>query len=153
MKHLEKPYITFLSLARSLLLGMLMAATGYMAPALAQTAPHKSALVLQVSDGGALKWNLALNNAKNVQSELGANNVAIEIVAYGPGIEMLRFETPIGELITAATQAGIKIVACENTMKNLKLTRADMYPDIGYVPAGVVELMKRQAEGWAYVRP
>jgi uncharacterized protein len=44
-------------------------------------------------------------------------------------------------------------VACENTMTALKLTPADMNPAISYVPAGVVEIMKRQSEGWAYVRP
>ena len=49
---------------------------------------HK--LVLQVTDDDQAKWNLALNNVKNVQSELGAANVEIEIVAYGPGINMIR---------------------------------------------------------------
>ena len=38
-------------------------------------------------------------------------------------------------------------------MKALKLTEADMQASIGYVPAGVVELMKRQKEGWSYIRP
>jgi intracellular sulfur oxidation DsrE/DsrF family protein len=44
-------------------------------------------------------------------------------------------------------------VACENTMKAQKLVYADMLPKIGYVPAGVVELMKKQREGYAYIRP
>jgi len=38
-------------------------------------------------------------------------------------------------------------------MRAQKLTQADMLPRIGYVPAGVVELMKRQQQGWAYLRP
>ena len=49
--------------------------------------------------------------------------------------------------------AGIRIVACENTMKVQKLTRDDMLPSLEYVEAGVVELMIRQQEGYAYVRP
>ena len=40
-----------------------------------------------------------------------------------------------------------------DTMVGHKLSRADMYPSVGYVKAGVVELMKRQREGWAYIRP
>ena len=38
-------------------------------------------------------------------------------------------------------------------MQNQKKTKADMYPGIAYVAAGVVHLMKRQREGWAYIRP
>ena len=126
-------------------------ATGAMAQA-ADAAP-KAKVVFQVSDGDTAKWNLALNNAKNVQQELGADKVDIEIVAYGPGINMLKADAPVSNRVTEATQSGMKIVACENTMKGQKLTKADMNAAIGYVPAGVVEIMKRQGEGWAYIRP
>jgi intracellular sulfur oxidation DsrE/DsrF family protein len=44
-------------------------------------------------------------------------------------------------------------MACENTMKAQKLARADMLNGIGYVGAGVVEIMQRQQEGWTYLRP
>ena len=55
--------------------------------------------------------------------------------------------------IAAALAAGVAVVACENTMKAQKLARDDMLPQISYVPAGVTELMKRQKEGYAYIRP
>ncbi len=48
-------------------------------------AKHK--VVFQVSDNDPAKWNLALNNAQNVQRDLGKENVEIEIVAYGPGLK------------------------------------------------------------------
>jgi len=38
-------------------------------------------------------------------------------------------------------------------MKGQKLAKSDMLADIGYVGAGVVEIMQRQQEGWAYLRP
>jgi intracellular sulfur oxidation DsrE/DsrF family protein len=38
-------------------------------------------------------------------------------------------------------------------MTNTKTTKADMLPKIGYVKAGVVELMEKQRAGWAYIRP
>jgi uncharacterized protein len=122
--------------------------------AIAQTATtSKAKVVFQVSDGDAAKWNLALNNAKNVQQELGADKVEIEIVAYGPGIGMLKADATISNRVIEAAQSGIKIVACENTMINQKLTKADMNPNISYVPAGVVELMRLHSLGWAYIRP
>jgi len=122
--------------------------------AVAQTAaPSKSKVVFQVSDADAGKWNLALNNAKNVQQELGADKVEIEIVAYGPGIGMLKADAPTNSRVLEATKSGIKVVACENTMTVQKLTKEDMNPVISYVPAGVVELMRLHSEGWAYIRP
>jgi intracellular sulfur oxidation DsrE/DsrF family protein len=123
-------------------------------PALAQQgAPQRAKVVIQVSDADQGKWNLALNNAKNIQTDLGASNVDVEIVAYGPGIGMLKMDSPVGGRVDEATTAGVKVIACENTMKGQKLTRADMLNGIGYVPAGVVELMSRQQQGWAYIRP
>ncbi len=126
-----------------------------LAPARAQTAPadrpHK--VVFQVSDADPAKWNLALNNARNVQKDLGADKVAVEIVAYGPGIGMLKMDSVAGTRIGEAMATGVAVVACENTMTGQKLSKADMLGGIGYVPAGVVQLMERQKQGYAYIRP
>ncbi|MBI3480244.1 MAG: DsrE family protein [Nitrosomonadales bacterium] len=110
-------------------------------------------VIFQVSDAIPGKWNLTLNNARNVQDAIGKDKVDVEIVAYGPGIDMLKLESEVANRIDKALSDGVKIVACENTMRNMKLTQADMLPAIGYVPGGVVELMRKQKEGWAYIRP
>jgi len=119
----------------------------------ADSAAARQKVVFQVSDADPGKWNLTLNNARNVQQDLGAANVDIEVVAYGPGLGMIRLESPVGNRVKEAMTAGVKVVACENTMTNMKLTKNDMLPSLGYVPAGVVELMQRQREGYAYIRP
>ena len=112
-----------------------------------------SKVVLQVSDNDPAKWNLALNNAKNIQVDLGAANVAVEIVAYGPGINMLKMDSAVGGRVDQALSDGVKVVACENTMRNAKLAKGDMLNKVGYVPSGVVELMQKQQQGWSYLRP
>jgi uncharacterized protein len=119
----------------------------------ASAAAAKSRVVIQVSDNDPARWNLALNNARNLQSALGASNVEIEIVAYGPGIGMLQAGSAVGTRIDEATLGGMHVSACENTMHGRKLTRADMLPGIGYVGSGVVEITRRQQEGWSYLRP
>ena len=118
-----------------------------------QPTAQRNRVVIQVSDADPGKWNLALNNARNLQSDLGAANVDVEVVAYGPGIGMLKIDSTVSGRVDEATAAGVKVVACEISMKGQKLTRADMLNGIGYVPAGVVELMSRQQQGWAYIRP
>jgi intracellular sulfur oxidation DsrE/DsrF family protein len=110
-------------------------------------------VVFQVSDNDPAKWNLALNNARNVQQDLGKENVQIEIVAYGPGLGMLRAESPVAGGLAGAMDSNVRLIACENTMTNTKLDKADMYGGIAYVHAGVTHIMKRQKEGWAYIRP
>lgn len=122
-------------------------------PASAQAPAPANKVVMQVSDNDPVKWNLALNNARNLQADLGAGNVEIEIVAYGPGIGMLKADSVVGTRIGDALGAGVKVVACENTMRGQKLAKGDMHSGVGYVAAGVVELMQRQQQGWAYLRP
>ena len=119
----------------------------------AQPIPQRNRVLIQVSDADPGKWNLALNNARNLQTDLGSANVDIEIVAYGPGIGMLKLDSPVANRIGEAKDAGVKVLACENTMRAQKLARADMLGTIGYVAAGVVEIMQKQQEGWAYLRP
>lgn len=116
-------------------------------------AQEKQKVVFQVSDNDPAKWNLALNNARNVQADLGKDKVQIEIVAYGPGLNMLKAESKVAARLAEALDNEVALLACENTMTNTKVTKADMYGGIGYVLAGVTHIMKRQREGWAYIRP
>lgn len=124
-------------------------------PSLARAAdaPAKNRLIIQVSDADPKKWALALNNAKNVQTDLGKGNVEIEIVAYGPGLGMLKLDSEVGGRVTEAIGEGVKVIACENTMTNNKISKDDMLPKLGYVKAGVVEIMQKQQQGYAYLRP
>lgn len=113
----------------------------------------KEKVVFQVSEADPKTWNLALNNMKNVQDALGKDKVEVELVAYGPGIGMLKAESTAGNRVNDAVAAGVRVVACENTMHALKLSKEDMLASISYVPAGVIELMNRQKQGYAYIRP
>ena len=128
-----------------------------LAPVIASAQPKigavKNKVVFQMSDNDPMRWSLALNNMRNVQVELGDDDVELELVAYGPGIGMLKGDSPMAKRIAEALKTGVKVIACENTMKSLKLGYADMLPDIGYAPSGVVELMRKQQQGYAYIRP
>ena len=66
---------------------------------------------------------------------------------------MLKAESKVAPRLAQALDQSIGLLACENTMRSTKVTKADMYNGISYVDAGVVHIMKRQREGWAYIRP
>jgi intracellular sulfur oxidation DsrE/DsrF family protein len=144
--------MTYLNKMMAALLGGAMMIGAIALPASSQAA-DKSKIIIQVSDNDTAKWNLALNNAKNIQKDVGTDNVVIEIVAFGPGVNMLKAESEVGNRINDAVDTGVQVNACQNTMRNFKLSKEDMNARVGYVPSGVVEIMQRQQQGYAYLRP
>jgi intracellular sulfur oxidation DsrE/DsrF family protein len=116
-------------------------------------ADKKSGIVIQVSDNSAATWNLALNVAKNVQQDLGKDKVDVEIVAFGPGLGMLKMDSEVGPRLAAASKDGVMLSACGNTMKKTKVSEKDLHPGVKVVPAGAIEIMNKQLAGWAYIKP
>lgn len=148
-----KNYFRTLMALACLSLGALPLAPAAAAHPVASHPTAVTRVVVQVSDADPHKWNLALNNADNLQHALGARHTVIEIVAYGPGIAMLKKDSPVASRVTDASLAGIQFKACQNTMRAMHLTKADMVEEAGYVPSGVVEIIQRQQQGYTYIRP
>ena len=128
------------------LLGVVLAG-----PALAQERPQR--LLIQISDYDPRVWGLALANARNVRHDVGPDKVEIEIVVYGPAIRMLEMDSDWRDRVTEVIDEGIRVIACENTMKSMKLARDDMLGGVEFVKTGLAHVMKRELEGWAYARP
>jgi intracellular sulfur oxidation DsrE/DsrF family protein len=118
----------------------------------AQAQPAKNRALFQVSDNDPARWNMILSNMLNLKEGVGSEGAEIELIAYGPGITMLKADSAVKQRIADALKSGVRINACQNTMNVMKLAPADMLPEIGYVPSGVVEVMKKQQQGWAYIR-
>jgi len=132
----------------------LLAGAALAGPALAQPrGAGRRGLVLQVSDGDVKRWVLAISNARNVQDALGRGKVDIDLVAYGPGIDMLKWDSVVNADIDDLAARGVRVVACENTMIGQKLARDDMHPKAVFVKTGLLAIMERQEQGWSYVRP
>jgi intracellular sulfur oxidation DsrE/DsrF family protein len=115
------------------------------------TSAAKQRVIIQVSTPEVRIWNQALNYVENLQDLYGKDNVDIEIIALGWGIGMLKFDSPLATRVADAMKRGARLQACEVTMGRQKLTKQDMLPDIGYIPAGLGQIIKRQKEGWSYI--
>ena len=122
-------------------------------PPMALANPTKPGVVVQVSDDDPKTGNQALNVVKNVQAVYGKDKVNIELVVFGHGSGMLKFDSPLGNRVEEVLGNGAQVLMCENTMKGQRLTHADMHPKIGYVKAGVIEIVERSRQGWTVVRP
>ena len=108
-------------------------------------------IVFQVNEDDSRKWNTILANINNVQEELG--QVDVTVVAIGPGLGMIKVDALTANRVQDAMSAGVRFVACGNSMQAQHLTRDDMIDGIAYAKAGYVEVMRLQQQGWAYIRP
>jgi len=108
-------------------------------------------VVFQVNDEDSRKWNTVLANIDNVQEELG--KVEVAVVVIGPALGMLKADALTANKVRDAMSAGVRFVACGNSMQAQKLEKDDMIDKIEYTRAGYAELMRLQQRGWAYLRP
>ena len=118
----------------------------------ASAASAADRVVVQVTDGDEAKWNLALNNIRNLQRGMEPD-AELEVVAFGPSAALLKAGSPIAARIQEVVDAGGKVAVCKNTMAGMKLAESDMLPSVGFVPSGVVEVLRKQQQGYAYIRP
>jgi uncharacterized protein len=123
----------------------------------------KHRIVIHVDQNDAEVMNLALNNAKNVIDTYRAKNedVNIEVVAYGPGLHMLRDDTSpvkdrIKEISELSFPSNITFSACNNTKQGMEKREGHpitIIPQAHLVPAGVVRIMELEEQGYSYVKP
>ena len=119
-------------------------------------AEGKHKVVIQVSSADEDTQKLALNNAVNVQKDLGMDNVEIEVVAYGPGLSIMTPKSQEATRVKSLATQNIKFSACGNTIKAVtKKTGKEptLTEGVNVVPAGVIRIMELQGQGYAYVRP
>ncbi|MBC5809729.1 MAG: DsrE family protein [Candidatus Eremiobacteraeota bacterium] len=130
-----------------------------MTSAVAAGKVHK--LAIQVDANDAAIMNLALNNAANVSSYYDGqgDSVQIEIVAYGPGLHMLRDDTsPVKERLKSfkAGMPNVTFSACNVTKTGMEKTEGHpiaIVSEARLVPSGAVRLIELQESGYSYLKP
>jgi uncharacterized protein len=125
-------------------------------PAFEEPAFVEHRLTLQLSDPGAEKQSQVLNVAFNVLKVYGPDKVAIDVVAFGPGIDLLREGNPNAERIHSLVAQGVRFDACMNTVATIERDTGKPYPLnplTHRVEAGVVRILNLAEHGYTAVRP
>lgn len=143
---------------------MIVAAVAFamMSPAAAQQAPlqdkpfaeHK--IVLQLSDGDAKKQALVLSVANNLIKHYDPDKVALEVVAFGPGIDLLRSGSDHRKQVESLITQGVRFDICLNTVDTLEREtgkRPDYIPLATPVQVGVAQILFLTENGYTLVRP
>jgi uncharacterized protein len=113
-------------------------------------------LALQLSDREPAKRALVLSVANNLLKEYGPDRIAIEVVAFGPGIDLLRAGSPDREGVDSLVSQGVRFDVCMNTVTTIEREtgkRVALNPHARPVTAGVAQLLTLAANGYTIVRP
>ncbi len=77
----------------------------------------------------------------------------IEVVCHGAGISMLLTgKTVVASKIKSFKEKGVIFYACEFSMKEKNIEKSAMLPSAEYVPAGIIEIVSKQEQGWSYIK-
>ena len=120
-------------------------------------------VTIQVDQNDPAVMNLALNNVTNIMEMYKAKgqDVQIELVAYGPGLHMLRDDTsPVKDRLKQISDLSfpsqIKFSACNNTKEGMEKREGHpitIVSQASLVPSGAVRLIELQEDGWSYLKP
>ena len=117
-------------------------------------AEHK--IVLQLSDNDVRKQNLVISVANNLLKFYDPDKVAIEVVAFGPGIEVLRTESPARKQVESLIAQGVRFDVCLNTVDTIEREtgrRPEIIPGATPVQVGVGQILFLTENGYTLVRP
>lgn len=77
----------------------------------------------------------------------------VELIAFGDGVEIFRKTNHYDTLLIDLQKKGVLLAECENTIKERKISKDELWSFISYVPSGNGEIIIRQYQGWAIVHP
>jgi intracellular sulfur oxidation DsrE/DsrF family protein len=113
-------------------------------------------IVLQLSDNDPRKQGLVLSVASNLMKFYDPDKVAIEIVTFGPGIDLLRLENPNRKMVESLVVQGARFDLCLNTVDTLERDsgkRPEFIAAATPVQVGVAQILFLTENGYTLVRP
>lgn len=144
--------------------GILLALLVSVAPTLASAqqvplqdkpfAEHK--IVLQLSDGDARKQALVLSVANNLLKAYAPDKIAVEVVAFGPGIDLLLSGSERRKQVESLIAQGVRFDICLNTVDTIEREtgrRPEFIPSATPVQVGVGQILFLAENGYTVVRP
>ncbi len=111
--------------------------------------PHK--IVVQLQSGDTLAHKSLFKQLNNMITVSPKSQ--IEVVCHGPGITILMPEkSKFTHELKPLVDKGVVFVACEFTMSEKKITKAQLAPEAGLVKYGILEVVTKEEKGWSYIK-
>ncbi|MDD1532315.1 MULTISPECIES: DsrE family protein [unclassified Bradyrhizobium] len=113
-------------------------------------------IVLQLSDGDAKKQALVLSVANNLLKAYAPDKIALEVVAFGPGIDLLLSGSERRKQVESLIAQGVRFDICLNTVDTIEREtgkRPEFIPAATPVQVGVGQILFLAENGYTLVRP
>ena len=104
-------------------------------------------------DKGEQELNIAISNIKNYFSALENENFSAILVVNGPGIQLMGNEGSYSSQLVELRELGLEIRVCNNALNHFKLKAEWLNPVCQIVPAGIIEIVDLQRNGFVYLKP
>jgi len=117
-------------------------------------AEHK--IVLQLSENDPKKQSLVISVANNLLKFYDPDKVAIEVVAFGPGIDLLKPDNPNRRAVESLVAQGVRVDICLNTVDTLEREagkRPEFLSAATPVQVGVAQILFLTENGYTLVKP
>ena len=126
-------------------------------------------VLFHVNESG--RWQIVLVNIANFLNDVGQGNADIEVVANGEAVSIFGNRcllaggegqgascgtTANGSLVEQMkklSEMGVNFIACRNALKGQSIEEDSLPNFLTVVPAGITEIARKQAEGYAYIKP
>ncbi|ADB42890.1 DsrE family protein [Spirosoma linguale] len=94
---------------------------------------------------------------RNIQNAINdprlKGKLQLELVVHGAGVAAFKKESGYEETVKKLQDQGVVLAMCENTMRERKITKDELFPFLSYVPSGNGELIIRGQDGWTIIHP
>jgi hypothetical protein len=113
----------------------------------------KYKVLFHLDESAMSKWQLVLTNIENLLADLG-EDAEIELLTNAEGIGIVyKHPNPFVKKVEDLAARGVRFAVCGNTMRQFNLTQDFLLECACVVRAGVGEIVRKQTEGWLYIRP
>ena len=98
---------------------------------------------------------IALNNMENLLKDVQNEEAAVHLVANGTAVKLFQRERAgqYASRIESLFGKGVHFSVCNNSLNSLGIKPEDLLDFCHVVPAGILEIIRLQADGCAYVKP
>jgi len=111
-----------------------------------------SGVIFHIDENG--KWEVLLHNVKNLLLACKSNEYTVEVLANGDAVaSYVAPPADIGQMMKDLAESNVTFAACNNSMRGMKIQAEDLFAFVKVLPVGVLELIQKQNEGYAYIKP
>ena len=99
------------------------------------------------------KVKMTLSNIENLIDDLGRINVEVILVVNGKGVKVFEKGSNISQRVEKLRKLGVTFKICANSLASRGMVKEDLLDQVDIVGSGIGEIVRKQVDGWAYVKP